>query len=344
MNLDELVITQIVLHDVPRGKDDLHQVTLTDAPIELDDQLLAYFRRKIVESLAARGLETIADAQRDPTVRNAVAEIVRQPSRLAEASKSIALRLDAAQTRRNPAGLLTVIVGRLDRAPCVSILKLEREQGLRFDVVVTQGGRATVNLQLLKNLTLTDKTKVFKTSLLVADSVDDPLSIRGLVSDDQRGLREGAGVAHFFLGEFLGCKPKSDAAVTTKLFAESAEAFFNERVPNRAKRGKYQVALVARLQDNDGQISPRVFAARSLEPPEREPFLAAVRDAGVNPSATFDRDTSMVKLERLQINFESGITVIGSVRDIDEHVRLPDNETGRGPTVIDDIVARMRHR
>ena len=56
----------------------------------------------------------------------------------------------------------------------MAVLKLEREQGLRFKIDTDQQGRKTVDLELLRELTLTDKTKVFKTSLLMLDDSGRP--------------------------------------------------------------------------------------------------------------------------------------------------------------------------
>jgi hypothetical protein len=196
----------VVLHDVPRPGDPDEALVLTDRAIDLDDQLRAYFRRKITRSLGARGLEVIADLNEDDTVRGAVADVVRDSDRLVTVSQTVAEHLYAVQTGRNSPGLLAVINGRIEGRPCLSILKLEREQGLRVHIEV-EDGSPVVDVELLRDLTLTDKTKVFKTSLfrLAGDSAD---TLEGRVADDQRGRDEGTGVATFFLTTFLGCKLK----------------------------------------------------------------------------------------------------------------------------------------
>lgn len=63
----------------------------------------------------------------------------------------IAERLDQVQTGRNPAGLLAVITGTVDRKRSASVLKLEREQDLRFRIKVV-GGRQIVGLEFLRDL------------------------------------------------------------------------------------------------------------------------------------------------------------------------------------------------
>jgi hypothetical protein len=120
----------------------------------------------------------------------------------------------------------------------VSILKLEREEGIRFQVHEVNGHR-TVNLQFLRDLTLTNKTKIFKTSLFVGDPAHLD-AIQGLVSDDQRGQVEGRGVADFYPNTFLGCKLRANPAQVTLEFVKAAEEFFNRSITNPEKKGRYQ--------------------------------------------------------------------------------------------------------
>ena len=58
--------------------------------------------------------------------------------------------------RRNSSGLLALGIGAVDDGEVVAVMKLEREQGVRLRIERT-GRRATVNLQFLRDLTLTAK-------------------------------------------------------------------------------------------------------------------------------------------------------------------------------------------
>lgn len=136
--------------------------------------------------------------------------------------QQVARRLHEVQSGRNPPGLLTMIAGTIGGSPCVSVLKLEREQGLRFRIQ-RRHGHYVVDLEFLRNLTLTDKTKVFKTSLFGLDDVPNPLTMQGRVSDDQRGQGQARGVADFFLHTFLGCQLRGNAAQDTLSFAQAAQ-------------------------------------------------------------------------------------------------------------------------
>lgn len=306
MNLDTFAVRAVMVHDVPRGNDESDQLILTDEPIELDDDLRRYFRRKILTSLHERGVEVVADENEDDTVRAAVARVIADPGQLVDASRVIAERLDQVQTGRNPAGLLAVISGTVDGKRCASVLKLEQEEGLRFRIKVVRG-RRVVDLEFLRDLTLTDKTKVFKTSVLTIErGRARATTIIGRVSDDQRGSETAAGVAMFFLGTFLGCRLRDSPEKATLEFVQAADGFINEEVQSAERRGRYQVALLATMQDQTGEIRPRAFAQAHLEATDRAAFLDRVRASGLDPDRPFPKDTGLVRVSGFKMTFRPG--------------------------------------
>ena len=255
MNLDTFQITSAVVHDIPQGGREDEMPALTDAPLKLDASLTAYFRSKIIKSLG-RGVEVLVDPEGSPSVRDAVTGLLTDPTRLVELSRALAEHLHAVQTGRNSSGLLTVLLGQTDSGPCVSVLKLEREEGLRFKIDTDQSGRRTVDLELLRELTLTNKTKVFKTSLLTLGSIGDPHSMFGRVSDDQRGRDDGIGVATFYLATFLGCQLKANPERVTLDFVQASERFFNEKIANPEKRVATKSLCSPRCRTTISTFSP----------------------------------------------------------------------------------------
>ena len=343
MNLGTFSIDTVMIHDVPRGGHDAAEMTLTDAPIQLDDQLRQYFHGKIVNSLQARGVDVVADPAQDPCVCDAVVRIVGDHGALAQHSRVMAERLHAVQTGVNPPGLLTVISGSVDGASAVAVLKLEREQGIRFQVRRVNG-RSTVDLQFLRDLTLTNKTKVFKTSLFVVAYPKHPGSLTGRVSDDQRGLGSGRGVADFFLSTFLGCQLLISPARGTFEFVQAAESFFNESVPSPEKRGRYQVALLSTMQDQHLDVTPRSFAASHLESADRPGFLERVRQTGLDPTSAFEKDLSLVRVSGFRMSFENGMVLVGASNDLRDRVHIRSEGADRPGVDINDAVQQLRGR
>jgi nucleoid-associated protein YejK len=329
-------ISSVMIHDVPRGHDDTTGLVLTDAPIELDDQLRNYFQSKIAESLRKRGIAVAFDSFKDRTVYSAIGQILRDSNDLVQQSQLIAQRLHAIQTGVNPPGLLVVIFGVDDDKPAVSILKLEREEGIRFQVNEVNG-RRTVDLQFLRDLTLTNKTKVFKTSLFVGEDPSDPNSIRGLVSDDQRGQVEGRGVADFYLNTFLGCKLMVNPAQATLEFVKAAEEFFNKAIVNPEKKGQYQIALLAVMQDQQLDVTPEVFAETHLDAADRSDFLNQVQLHNLAPGAAFEKDTTLVKVRGFKMTFENGMVLVGSADDLRERVQIRGENQEPGVNILDPM-------
>ena len=344
MNLDSFAVDAVMVHDVPRGNDEDEQLTMTDEPIALDKDLRRYFRRKIVDSLTERGVEAVADGNEDDTVLTSVARLIAKPAELPAASCAIAQRLDLVQTGRNPPGLLAVIVGTVDGQPCASVLKLEREQGLRFRIKTVKG-RTVVDLQYLRDLTLTDKTKVFKASLLVAEGKGKPKAgtVVGRVPDDQRGGAT-AGVASFFLGTFLGCQLRDSPEKSTLEFVQTVDGFINEQIESAERRGRYQVALLATMQDQTTEVRPRSFANAHLDVPDRPAFLDRVREVGLDPDVPFGKDISLVKVSGFRMTFRSGMVLVGSQDDLEERVDIRPDDAPSPGVDINDAIKRLRGR
>ena len=342
MNPDTFQLSSLVVHDVPQPGAEGGGLILTDAPVPLDDQLRSYFQGKITQSLKQHGLEAIADPTASPVVREGVSQVLANHGRLVAVSHTLAGHLDSSQTRRNSSGLLAVGIGTVEDGEVVAVMKLEREQGVRLRIERT-GSRATVNLQFLRDLTLTDKTKVFKASLLRLEQDGQAETMYGLVSDDQRGREEGAGVAEFFLMTFLGCQLKTNPAKATLDFVLAAEQFINEDVDSDERRASYQVALLARMQDQRRDVRPRTFANNNLETHDRPRFLARVVEHGLDPDQTFEKDTALAKIKGFRMVFEHGMTLVGSREDLDERVRVQ-GPAGINGVVVQDILKRMGGR
>jgi hypothetical protein len=337
MNWDELLVESVVVHYVPTRRDDPDgELLLTDREIPLDPALHKYFRDKIVERLKDKGLEAVDD----PHVVSPVPAIVRQiaddQAHLVSGSKGLAIHLDSIQTGQNSSGLLAVTTASAGAAKFIAIVKLERERGVRF-AIKSEDGQNVVDMELLRNLTLTDKTKVYKTALLGRASSGEA-SVSGYVADDQRGRTDGTEVATFFLSRFLGCMSKFPAARLTFEFVRSANRSISKDVDNPEQKGQYQVALLAKMQDNSTDVQPEAFAQENLAPEHQEPFLKRLEDEGIDRTTTFEKNTSLVKVSQFRMTFESGMVLVGSKDDLERRVKIPEDPGPDHPVELSDSV------
>jgi hypothetical protein len=240
---------------------------------------------------------------------------------------------------------LAVVVGTVDDGPCASVLKLEREQGLRFRIEIVDG-HTVVDLEHLRDLTLTDKTKVFKTSLFTSTAEGEPKaeSLVGQVSDDQRGSEARAGVANFFLGLFLGCRLRDSPEKATLAFVQGVDAFVNNDVVNAERRGRYQVALLATMQDNTSEVRPRTFADTHIDNSDRPALYERLREAGVDPDSPFPKDISLVKVRGFKMTFDSGMVLVGSNSDLQERVHIRGESAAQAGVDINDTIKTLHGR
>jgi 37-kD nucleoid-associated bacterial protein len=336
VNIDSLRIVDLVVHNVPQPSDEFEPLTLTEAPIELDDELRRYFEEKTKVSLKERGLQVVADEAQAAVVRDGVARIARDADALVESSRAFAEHLYAIQTRRNPPGLLVVASATTDDGDVVAILKLEREKGLHFTITEVDG-RQVVDLEFLRQLTLTDKTRIFKTAVLSVADPADSLTLHGSASDDQRG-RDEIGVADFFLAAFLGCKLRTNPAKATHDFVIATQRFINDDVPSAERQATYLVGMQARLDDQVLDISPRSFAQAQLLPQDRPAFYQRVTEQGLDLDDSFQKDTSLVKTARFRVVFEHGMVLLAAREDIaDQRLTIDDSTNGTNVQIRDSI-------
>lgn len=338
MNWDELLVESVVVHYVPTPRDDPDgELLLTDAPIPLDPALRQYFREKIADRLEKKGLASVDDPKVDSPVPGLVGEIAADTDRLVGGSKVLAAHLDSIQTGTNSSGLLAVATASLETRSFVAVVKLEKERGVRF-AINQVNGQNVVDMELLRNLTLTDKTKVFKTALLGPTDPGNSHLIEGFVADDQRGRTDGIEVATFFLSRFLGCQPKAPAARLTYEFVRATNEMISENVEDSETKGKYQVALLATMQDNSTDVQPKSFAEANLAPEHREAFFEQLEKAGIDRDASFTKDTSIVKVSKFRMTFDSGMVLVGSRENLEQNVDIPENPGPENPVKLKDSV------
>ncbi len=240
---------------------------------------------------------------------------------LLETSQLIARRLQQVQTGVTSDGLVLVGDVRRDAEKLLVIAKMEHERGARAEPVENAAGESVYQIELLDDLFLTSKTKVFKVA-----SFDERCSkmedFRGKLTDAQT---TGRHVADYFLYEFLGCERARRAEVLTQSFFRAAtKALRSMPVQERAL---IHVAMVTDLLSNARQVRVKDFAHNHVPRDMREDFIAAVTTAEL-PLA-FTKDTTLIEseLRSVQINYENGSILYSLPESIGESVIISDERT-----------------
>jgi hypothetical protein len=189
---------------------------------------------------------------------------------------------------------------------------------------------------------LTEKTRVFKVGLFV-QSGTELLQIEGAVSDLQRGYRPTTEVADFFLKKFLGCELLEAPEITTKKLLQTTERFIREIVANQQTKARYEIAILSELSSQSAEFRPREFAQQYLDTDHRMNYLSYLEESNV-PQQTVVKDLSLVRsqLKRVQMDFRSGISILGDTDTFDEYVKISRLDDGRAHVEFDDHVKEVR--
>ncbi len=344
INVGTFTIDAVIIHDVPRndGTPADAALTFSEAPMPgLDASRRNFFTEHISRSLSGRGFVVERDPDQATRVPQLVVDLLADPGRLVALSQDMARALYAAQNRVNNPGLLIVLVGRHGTEAAVSILKLQRHEGMRMQQTQANG-RMTFAATILDDLTITDETRVFKASLFRADRPELEL-VEGIVSDDQRGYDDRIEVANFFLRAFLGCKLREASDVATKRFYDASTSFI-ESVPDPEQRLRYAAALIAELNRPATVVVPTDFAEHHLRTKDKQPYIQHLAAAGV-PEQAIEKDTELIKGRLLKGTLWTGrkLRIIGPAALLDELVTYePPQASGPGRIIITDTLQDFR--
>lgn len=309
---------------------------LSDVPSPHDDETQIFFRRKLTGAFGAQGLPV------DEVEKSDLCGVVAARKILADSdnefilqSQALAGKLFENQDRRNPAGILVVALGEIDSKPCLCILKLEHERGVRAERK-GKAGEQTFQIQLLKDLLLTDKTRLFKAAIFRVDADD---SVEAAACDNQVTR-----IATFFLDDFLGCKLQESPAVATERFFDGTETFINT-IEDSETQARYEIALLAQMRSASETVSPSKFAEEHFDAKDHQPFLNHLGNAGV-PLQTISKDVNLIekRLKRVGFAFESGTKLVVPPDAYGEQVKVEKGVDGRAKVTIDDKMVESHGR
>ena len=333
-----LQISNAIVHDVPsrRTNSSSGGPIFSEIDSALTDEIRNYLREKITASLWQAAFEVTLDMGSPSPVPSLVAALLNgTTSDIVRPSKDLATYLYQCQTGVNPAGLLTVITGKIEKKRAVSILKLDRESGVRV-LQDQRNGLATFRLESIHDLFLMPKTKVLKVGLFL-EPADVKAPIEGWVSDKQRGYEPKAAVADFFLTAFLGGVLVDAPAVATGRLFDAASTFINQEVQAPEDKTKYQIALMAELAGQSPDFDAQQFATQHLDVTHRQAFINALATAGISGNVVRkDRELVARRFGEFRMDFVSGVALIVPLGAAGKQVQVDDLDDGRTHVDIKD--------
>ena len=324
IDYSQLIIERLIIQDVPRHKKNEEGTPIfSENEGTITDGLKLFFQDKVKAALNSdQAFKVCLRDETDSSVPRCVRTILNSDDEFIESSKEIATNLFNFQKGSNSAGILLIIKARIINHHVCVILKLERDNGAQL---VLDHTTRTFNVEEVRDLMLTKKTKVFKVALLV-NRDDYAIDYDGVLMDYQINIKDKKGTNSFFL-DFMGCFPFDDPKMATKNFYNLTREFI-DGITDVLIRAKYVQDLNSYLQMNQNTISPREFANNYMIETEHknqyEQFLLSKSFA----FETYTKDNTLINshVEKILLQFENGISIMGSNGSLEGKVNLQRNE------------------
>ena len=316
-HLSELTIDKFIVHDVPskysakylkqNPNDQNLEPVLSDIETPFSEALRRFFKDKLSSSIGSSNSFSIKYKNIDGVVPSSLESYFTDNNNDIISSQEIAKHLHQSQNARNSGSLLLFVFCHVRKTKAVAILKVEREEGVQINKLLTDDGHTRFSMEHIENLMLTQKTKLFKIALFYKESGET----KGLLSDQQMGFNIGKEVAMYFLSNFLDCQLVDDPSVTTKKFFESAQKFVNDSDMSAEKKAKTFTHILSALTNNTGAVNIQAFAENNLDIEYADNFINFMQDQDI-PTTSFVKDVALIhnKLSKRQFVFDSGIYVI----------------------------------
>ncbi len=359
--LQYLSVDMLIVHDVPKklSKKQLkinpaleaEDIILSEAPTDFDQDLTQFFHDKIVQTIGssnAFGIQFESSAQTNvqTSVLNFFGSGLQKGFPVSEKSsisitQDIALHLHAVQTAQNTGGILLFIPCHARNQHALAILKVEREEGVRIQRDQNTSGQTTFNVQHIKDLMLTKKTKLFK---IVLFYLNGNAEVIGYLCDQQQGYFQTREVADFFLKDFLGCKLIEEPSITTKKFFDTTEQFINEAGLSADVKTQIHTHLISEHTNNNTGINILEFARRSLPADIVQSYMNKLIQNNVSQSFVKDNQLIKGRIKKVQYEFESGIKIIGEQQVVNEKLTLSNTDDGKTRIEFTDALTKVVSR
>lgn len=294
-------IGDVIMHAVPGGRlrpSTTVDVVLADVPIELDSNSKSYLESRIRVMLTTYARPVVEDFSIPSDTPRLVKDMLSERGDIVAHSQNIAKTLHAVQSPSAPEGLLLFIRGTLSNRPCCVIAKIEREEGIKVELVKREDKKVTFSTQYLKDLIFGQATEVYKIGAFHDVESDDRLI--GHAADAQQSSR---GVATYFLERVLGCRFAEASDVATQRFYKSIQKYIGT-VTDPVKAARYEVALLSEMQSQRTNLSVNSFARAHIDLDDRETFRKLLEREGV-VNAPFTKDVTLIESSIVRVKIQT---------------------------------------
>ncbi|GIM95691.1 nucleoid-associated protein [Paractinoplanes toevensis] len=308
-NFRRLEVLQVIMHIVPKarkGDAAAEPLQLSDAACKLQAGVREELQARMRLQLSSAGRQVSEDSSTESKVPGIIRNFLTTAGAdFVATSRQLATALREVQTGLNSGGMLLVADCKLSGAPALLIVKFEQERGMRAQPT-TDNGQNVFDMEYLRDLFLTSRSRVFKVGLFSRSGISNGV-LGGWVADKQGASGK---VAAFFLEDYLGCRHLEEPDEITKRYFDASFDWINQSVVNPSSRGRYAIAVMAELQNQNAQMSTDRFAEVNMDSDGDADSYASFLETRDVPKI-FVKDKGLIagRLERMQFNFTSGAVV-----------------------------------
>lgn len=329
MDLQNLVIGRVMLHEVARRRDDRQRVTPTygTALEQLDASATDGLRDRVVVAMAKSDRCVQMDIMDGSPMVAVVESLVGADDALfVTESRTIPDALaDAQNTRNIPGGIVVVFSGTagVPARRLIGIIKAEVHSGFMRERV---GNR--LSLKFLDQLLLTPQTKLYKIGMFIEANpraIGDQEKWSAYIYDDGMTPKERYAAALYFYESFLGLSYPDSSARQTKVFHDLTKHFLKEMdLPEEDKVDLHNALVTYLKTDQRPTVSVTAFADAYFGDAEvRDAYRAYMRDKGF-PTTAVRKDTSTVMgaLRLRKIVFSRNVRIVAPPDVFEELVTM----------------------
>lgn len=339
-DLARLTIKRAIFHDVPNKPRRVETApTLADLETTLDARRAKILDTRLTQVIGSKQAYPIrfsaAPATHVPTEVRAFTQADRESQEFIQMSRRLAENLFAVHTGATSAGLLCVMAVTAGQKRGLAILKLERQEGAEIKFHGEEGHKV-FDMDVLENLILTDKTRLFKSALFLRNGPGDDDFDLGACDSQGPGTSED--VARFWL-IYLGCVLAEEPRVTTRKWFDASLEFANDHIIDAVQKNDFYEHVHSELKSNRRKVSPRQFIEDYVPKPLRVPYQQFLEQHKISLQA-FTKDVGEIRgrLRRKSLYTRRGISVTVP-EDQENLVRVqPDN------IIVHDNLVRVDHK
>ncbi|WP_430444414.1 nucleoid-associated protein [Sphingorhabdus contaminans] len=337
MDLQNLVINRIILHEVFKKKDDGQAVAPAYGSqiLTLNADAMGELRTRIVAATGSQSQSmemTIARSDAGSCVKLAEDLLdAASDAEFVQASRRAADMLTGAQDRRPPGGVLAVFSGMcgVPARPIVGLIKAELHGGFRR--------AANLSVEYIKSLFMTPQTKLYKIGLFKRSGGPGqplPNGWTAAVYDSLMSTSNPDNAAFYFYSSFLGLQLPDSAPRMTRRFYEGTKEFIKSANIPEEQKVDLLTSLYSYLKvDTSATIQTAIFASQNLGPELQDPYADFMTAKGF-PTTAISKDISQLnlRLEKRRIEFSRQVKLTGPSQAFEDLVTIETiNQDDRPP-------------